>query len=128
MSSSKAEFLQAAAKFKTEVVTLPGGLTATMREFSGIARDAYEQSMVRVVDGKREADLSNMRGNLVAASMIDDETGELMFTPDEAGALPASLLEPLFEAARRMNGLGGEQLDTAAKNSESGPSAASTSA
>ena len=72
--------------------------------------------MVKTVDGKREADLSNMRGKLVAASVVDDETGDLMFTPDEAGALPATMLEPVFEAAKRLNGLGSGSLEEAAKN------------
>ena len=56
----------AAVDIKTEVVEVPewGGAVA-VRELTGLERDAFEQSMVRVdADGKRQADMSNMRAKL----------------------------------------------------------------
>lgn len=124
--SSKSEIL-AGWKFKEERVTLPGGASALMREFSGALRDSYEQGMVKTIDGKREADLSNMRAKLVAPCLIDEETGEPMFTFEELSAAPASFLEPLWQIAQRLNGMGGESVGDAAKNSEAAPSGSSTS-
>lgn len=124
--SSKSELLQA-WQFKTEVVTLPNGMTATLREFSGADRDAFEQSMVKIVGDKREADLTNMRSKLISACLIDTETGERMFTVEELAAAPATAIEPLFQVAQRLNGLGSAELDTAAKNSPADPNAASIS-
>ncbi len=125
--STKAEIL-GAWKFNEERVSLPGGTTALMREFSGALRDAYEQAMVKVVDGKREADLSNMRAKLVAPCLIDEQTNQPMFTVDELAAAPASVLEPLWIAAQKINSMGGTSLEDAAKNSVAGQSDSSTSA
>lgn len=123
--SSKAEIL-AAAKFREERVEV-GGVSFKVREFSGAERDAYEQGMVtRTADGKREANMTNMRAKLVAPSLVSDE-GERDFDVDFVAALPASMLDPLFAAAQRVNGLGAEAVDTAVKNSEGAPSASSTS-
>ncbi len=114
--SSKDEIL-GAWKFKEERVSA-GGVIALMREFSGALRDAYEQGMVRVIDGKREADLSNMRAKLVAPCLIDEQTDLPMFTVDELAAAPASFLEPLWLVAQRLNGMGADSVEDAAKNSE----------
>lgn len=125
--SSKAEILQS-WKFKQENVSLPSGVTVLLREFSGSDRDAFEQSMIKIVDDKRVPDLTNMRAKMVAMCAIDEETGEKMFTVDELAAAPAAFLEPLFDAAQRMNGAAPAAVEDAAKNSAAAPSGASTSA
>lgn len=124
--TTKAEVLQT-WRFKEERVTMPSGVVLLVREFNGSARDTFEQSMVKVVDGKRQADLTNMRPKLVAACVIDDETNLPMFSVDELAAAPASFLDPLFEAAQRLNGLDAVD-EEKEKNSEAAPSGSSTSA
>jgi hypothetical protein len=111
------------SKFKEERVALPDG-EAIIRELSASKRDAYEQGMVRTVDGKREADLTNMRAKLVALCWVNED-GQPKHTAQEVGDEPASYVEPMYLAAQRVNATGPDALDTAAKNSP--PSDASTS-
>ena len=125
--SSKSEIL-GAWKFNEERVILPGGVTGLVRELSAGLRDDYEQGMVKTVDGKRQADLTNMRAKLIAPCLIDEETGAPMFTVEELSAAPASFLEPLWIASQRLNGMGPSAVEDAVKNSEAAPSGSSTSA
>lgn len=72
----------AAVDIKTELVDVPewGGAVA-VRGLTGLERDAFEQTMVRVDEaGKRQPDLSNMRAKLCAACIVDGETGDRLFT------------------------------------------------
>lgn len=121
--STKAEILQA-WRFKEEVVTV-NGVTVLLREFSGSVRDAFDESLVKIVNGKREADLTNMRSKLVAACAIDPETGDPMFTADELARAPASFIAPLAKVAQTLNGM--DSVEDAEKNSAAAPSGSSSS-
>lgn len=117
---SKSQILQVVDR-KTEDVEVPEwGGAVRVQEFSGSDRDAFEQSMVKIgADGKREADLTNMRAKLVAMCLVDAETGERMFSDSEIdllGRKSAMALERVFEVAQRINGLGASDTEAAAKN------------
>lgn len=128
---TKAQIVQV-VDLKTETVSVPEwGGEVLVREFTGADRDAFENSMVTVgADGKRQADLQNLRAKLVAATVVDSETGQLMFDAQEVhllGAKSAVALERVFQVAQRINGMTADAVDAAAKNSDGAPSAASTS-
>lgn len=129
---TKAE-IQSASDIKTEVVDVPewGGAVA-VRELTGTERDAFEASLVRTLpDGKREADLSNMRAKLCAHCIVDGVTGDRLFGDDEIASLgtkSAAALDRVFKAAQRINGMGAEAVEQAEKNSEAALSGSSTSA
>ena len=115
---SKAEIL-AAADLATEVVEVPEwGGSVTVRTMTGADRDAFEAALVRVVDGKREPDLTNMRAKLVALTVVD-EAGERLFDAADVDALArksAAALDRVAAAAQRINGIGAEAAEETAKN------------
>ena len=121
----------AAQDIKTEIVEVPewGGAVA-VRELTGIERDAFEQSLLRLTpEGKREPDLTNMRAKLCAACIVDGETGDRLFTEATLGELAnksAVALGRVFQVAQRINGMG--DVEDAEKNSAAAPSGSSTSA
>lgn len=113
---------------KTEYVDVPEwGGTVAMRELTGAERDAFEAQMVKVINGRREADMSNLRAKLVAACLVNEETGDRLFddkTINQLGNKSAAALDRLFRVAQRMNGMDGQEEQQ--KNSSPAPSASST--
>lgn len=75
-----------------------------VRTPSGLERDAFElERYQRLRDGKPP----NVRATLVALTVVT-ETGQKVFSPDEAEALGetrADVLERIFEAAQSASGL-----------------------
>jgi hypothetical protein len=131
MQTLSKDQIVAAMDIATEVVPVPewGGAVA-VRALNGLERDAFEQTMVRVdADGKRQANLSNMRAKLCAACIVDGVTGDRLFTDATLGELAnksAVALDRVFRVAQRINGMGdGADVE---KNSAPGPSGSSTSA
>lgn len=120
----------AISDIKTEHVDVPEwGGTVALRELTGAERDAFEAQMVKVVDGRREADMANLRAKLVAACLVDGETGDRLFddkTIHQLGNKSAAALDRLFRVAQRMNGM--DSPEEQQKNSSAAPSGSSTSA
>lgn len=103
-----------------------------LREMSGTERDKFEVAAFKEgADGKRSIDPLYLRARLVALCLVGDD-GVRLYADDEihqlSDAVPSSVLGRLFEAAQKLNGLDATALETAGKNSESGPVAASISA
>ena len=116
----------------TEIVEVPewGGAVA-VREMTGLERDSFEQAMVKVAaDGKREADLTNMRAKLCAACIVDQATGDRLFSDADLQQLAnksAVALDRVFKAAQSINGMSADSVEDAAKNSPPAQSGSSTS-
>jgi hypothetical protein len=115
----------------TETVEVPEwGGAVIVRMMSGADRDRFEQSLTTVrPDGRREANLTNMRSKLVAMCAIDEQ-GRLLFGPDEVehlAAKSASAIARVFDVAQRLNGLAPDNVGEAVKNSAPGPNGASHS-
>ena len=73
-------------------------------------------------------DKKNLRGRFVVLVAVDKD-GELAFTDEDAAALgeePQSVIDRIFEAGRKLNGLGDDS-EQAAKNSEKAPGESSNS-
>jgi hypothetical protein len=109
----------------TETVDVPEwGGAVIIRTMTGTERDAYEASLMqRDASGNYRVDTVNMRAKLVAHTAVD-EAGALLFDPaTELAALAgknAAAIERLFVVAQRLNGLAGNSVADAEKNSVSG--------
>lgn len=130
MSLTK-EQIFAANDLATEPVDVKEwGGSVIVRSMTGADRDAFESSLVTFgEDGKRIADLSNMRAKLVAMTVVD-ENGDRLFTAEDIGAIAhksASAIERVYQVAQRLNGMGTGAVDAAVKNSMPDQSESSTS-
>lgn len=100
---------------KSEVVEVPEwGGSVRVVAMSGAQRDRFEQSLL--VDGK--PDTSNARAKLVAASVVDD-VGQPVFGVADVEALgqkSAAALNRICDAARRLSGIGQDELEAAKGN------------
>jgi len=121
----------AANDLATVTVDVPEwGGAVIIRSMTGAQRDAYETSlMTKDSSGRYSVDTENMRAKLVIFTAVD-ETGSPLFTPDDLPALAsknAAVIERLFVAAQRINGLSKDAVADAEKNSVSGQPDASAS-
>ncbi|KVG31453.1 hypothetical protein WJ30_14925 [Burkholderia diffusa] len=121
----------AANDLATVTVDVPEwGGAVIIRSMTGAQRDAYETSlMTKDMSGRYTIDTENMRAKLVIFTAVD-ETGTPLFTPDDLSALVgknAAVIERLFVAAQRINGLSKDAVADAEKNSVSGQPDASAS-
>lgn len=119
---TKAQIL-AADDIETKDIEVPewetedGAFVVTLRAMNGTERDRYESSLVvqrerRDAKGNRvmtsAMNLENARAKLLAATIIDSESGELMFSQDEIGLLGtknAAVLDRLYDEARKLSGI-----------------------
>ncbi|ARK96168.1 hypothetical protein [Burkholderia pseudomallei] len=106
------------------------GGAVIIRSMTGAQRDAYETSlMTKDASGRYTIDTENMRAKLVIFTAVD-ETGTPLFTLDDLPALAsknAAVIERMFVAAQRINGLSKDAVADAEKNSVSGQPDASAS-
>ena len=131
MTLTKDQILEA-NDLQSESVTVPEwGGDVLVRTMTGADRDAFEASMITTLpDGTRKPNMANMRAKLVALTVVD-EAGNRVFDVTDVDRLAlksASALERVFAAAQRINGLGAQAEEIAAKNSVAGLSASFTSA
>lgn len=101
------QLILAAVDLKTEDISIPEwGGDVRVRTMTGFERDAFESTLIKGSDGRR--DLTNLRARLLAMTIVD-ENGDRVFAADDAallGAKSASALDQLFEVAQRLNGMG----------------------
>lgn len=124
---SAAEIL-GVADLETVTVEVPEwGGSIIVRAMSGTQRDQYETSLMeKQDDGSYKVNTENMRAKLVCFTAVD-EAGNPLFTADQLTALAgksAAVLERVFDAAQKINGLNKNAVDDAAKNSGSDPQGA----
>ena len=131
MTLTKDQILEANDLQSESVHVQEWGGDVLVRTMTGADRDAFEASMITTLpDGTRKPNMANMRAKLVALTVVD-EAGNRVFDVTDVDRLAlksASALERVFNAAQRINGLGAQAEDLAAKNSVAGLSASSTSA
>lgn len=83
-------------------------------------KDDYEDRAIRIEAGSRQIHMSNARALLLVMCCYDQH-GRRLFADKDIGRicqLPASIVEPVFEKARRLSGMGRGELEELAKNSE----------
>ena len=125
---SKSDILES-ADLRVAIVEVPEwGGSVRVRSLTGTERDAFESTLVRLIDGKRVPDLENLRAKLLAATIVDERDQQL-FTVSDLSALgrkSAVALDRVFVAAQRLNGLQADAVEESVKNSVPGPSDGST--
>ncbi|MBU3694794.1 MAG: hypothetical protein FGM40_08210 [Rhodocyclaceae bacterium] len=115
---------------RIQTVAVPEwGGSVRLRTLTGAERDAFEATLVRVVDGKRVPEMDNLRAKLLAATIVDEQDRQVFSASDVAalGRKSALALDRVFSVAQALNGMGVEGMEEALKNSVPGPSDASTS-
>jgi hypothetical protein len=100
---------------RTEDVEVPEwGGTVRVRALSGTERDAYEAGIVQIRgDGSRSFTLANARARLVSLALVGED-GNRIFSETDITALgekSATALERVFDVARRLSGLGEEDIE-----------------
>jgi hypothetical protein len=106
-----------ALKIPTATVKVAGidGLVS-LRGLTAGERDQWEQYVYSERDIKKG--VKNIRASLVVRC-ITDETGSRLFTDDEIaeiGAMPASVIDKLYEHCQRLSGLGAKDAEELEKN------------
>jgi len=105
----------AAEDIQIEMVEVPEwGVTVEVRGMSGADRSALMQAVADSPEGK--ATISTMYVDSIIATAYDPETGERLFTPEDAGALnakAASALDRLAEVSMRLSGMTAESTEDA---------------
>lgn len=119
-----------AQDIKSELVTVPEwGGDVLVRGMTGSQRDEFEASIVEMRGNTQMMHLQNIRAKLCSMTLCDED-GRRMFDSDEVdelGAKSAQALQRIFEVAQRLSGLTQTDVETLAKNLESGANAGSGS-
>ncbi|MFD6691110.1 hypothetical protein ACFWEV_35245 [Streptomyces bacillaris] len=107
------------------------GGTVRVRALTGVERDAWEASLVRLgPNGSVQArSTKGVRVGLVARTVVDED-GERLFTDKDMTELnqkSAAVIERLAAVARRLSGIGKEAAEEAAGKSGTTPDGASPS-
>ena len=119
MSLDRSTFLElAATKFPLEEVHLPTlgeGASVFVRTMSAGERDRFEEKHLKLKH-------RDYRARIIVACACDSFRNPLFDDTDteKISALPANVVDTIVEAASRLNGVGGETREEAAKNSEAG--------
>jgi len=121
----------AATDLPSETVDVPEwGGSVLVRGLTGAQRDQFEASVLVGKGRNRDVNLRNLRAKLVALSIVGED-GTALFAEADLEALgqkSAVAIERVFDAARKLSGMTAGDVEELTKNSESGQSAASTSA
>ena len=103
-------------KLHRATVVLPDVGELTVQEITGAQREKFESMVLNkrreAENAKRDLDLSGSKALLVQMSVIDPETGELMFGLEDLaklGVLPSRTLESLFSASQDVSGIGRDE-------------------
>jgi hypothetical protein len=89
-----------------------------IRTMSGCERDEFEASCAQGNGKNKQANLANIRARL-AVLTVCDESGARLFSAKDVEAVgrkSAAALDLIFDAARKANGLGAEDVDELAGN------------
>ncbi|KKM94533.1 hypothetical protein LCGC14_1197440 [marine sediment metagenome] len=117
MSLTREQILQV-DDIKTEIVPVPEwDGEVIVRTMTGTDRDIWDNLLYK--EGKVNF-LDNTRARLLACTIIDEDDN-LVFSEDDIVALgkKSSLaINRIFDVAKRLNGLGSEQIEDLEKNSE----------
>lgn len=103
--------------------------TVKVKSLTAAERDAFEASSLSGQGRNREVNLQNVRARLLVRAIVDDSGARIFGDLDamELGQKNASALDRLFAVASRLSGLGADDVERLAKNSESDQSGDSVS-
>lgn len=91
-----------------------------VRELTSAARDMWEQSNLDDKGkGQMKLRLKNARARLVALSVIDPKSGELLFSGEDVlaiGGQSAAVVDRIYDVAGRLSGISDEDIEELTKN------------
>lgn len=126
----KAQIL-AADDIDYEDVPVPKwGGEVRVRGLSGIERDKYEKSLIRMKNGQQEPNIDFATARLVAWCAVDENNSRLFHGEDEVkelAAKSASALQRVFDVACRLSGLTQSDVEEMVEGFDKAPSGSSTS-
>lgn len=83
-------------------------------------KDAYENAVVRLEGKERNVKLANARAKLLIMTVRDNQ-GRPLFTDADMGRInniPAQIVDPIMDVARRLSGMAGTEVEDLVKNSQ----------
>ena len=118
MSLTREQIL-AAKDRKTETINVEEwGGDVIVASMSGADRDEFDQHLIAAQKEGDDAWRRQIRARLTALCVVD-ENNDRLFTADDILALgqkSSAALEPIYKAALRLNKLGADEVEKAAKN------------
>lgn len=119
-----------AKDLKDETVEVPEwGGSVIVRCLTGTERDAFESSLFKGNGKNQQENFENLRAKLLVLAIIDED-GKRLFSKkdiDDLGRKSVSVLDRLFHVARKLSGIGQEDVDELTKNLEATQDEDSTS-
>jgi len=123
---NKDQLLAGISKLPTLDVPVPElGGSVRVRTLSGAVRDRFEASLY---GDKEKINLENVRARLVSIAVID-EAGNPMFNELDASILgrgSAKVLDRLYVAAKKLNGIEDEDVEEILKNARTAATGSSS--
>lgn len=92
-------------KRKQKVVTVAEGVDVIVKELMAGEASAYQESMVKIVNGKPQKTIKDAQTKLVALSCYEED-GSLMFgmkSIEQVKQLPLTVVDKLYLAAEEVN-------------------------
>lgn len=124
------EAILSAPDLETEDVAVPEwGGTVRVKSLTAAQRDAFEASSIKGKGKNQTVNYANVRARLLALTIVDED-GAPLFEHSDVKALGeknAGAVDRLFEVASRLSGVGEEDVEELAGNSEPGESDSSLS-
>lgn len=119
MTASKDFILSLAASIPVEAVIIPGVADPIcLRGLTAGERDSFEAQCFVGKGTNREMNFVNLRARLLVRCICDD-SGKRLFEDgeiDKIASLPARVVDPLFDVAQRLSGMGAKDVETLSGN------------
>lgn len=120
-----------ASDIKTEDVRVPEwGGTVRVKGLTAAQRDVFETQVVSMRGKDVSVNMAGIRAKIASMSLVDDE-GNKLFTEKDVKALgekSGAALDRVFEVCTRLSGIGEDDVDELAGNSEADQTDGSPSA
>ena len=124
------EHIRSVSDRKSERVFVPDwGGDVIVQTMTGVDKDAFEMERFHRKGNNADVNMRNFRAGLVARCCVDEE-GRRLFTNDDAewlGEKSGLMLDIIYDAAARLNGLRKSDVEALVKNSGSGQDVDSSS-
>lgn len=90
-------------------------------------KDDYENSVFHLSGRSRRFHLANARAQLLMLT-VHDQHGKCLFGENDIGRIceiPAAVVDPILDVARRLSGMAADEIDDLVKNSQKAQAAGS---
>ena len=108
------------AKVPREKITVPEIGDVWVYGLTSGEKDEYENSVIRLSGRSRQVHLANARAQLLMLT-VHDQHGKRIFAEVDIGRIcqiPAIIIDPILDVARRLSGMAVADIEELVKNSE----------